>query len=138
MTRTMLDAAKALAVTLAEENTALAVLDLKGAAALYPRKQADTAALVAAAEQTPLGERMTEAFEAEQRRLARELAQRLRDLAEENRRLLERALQVQGQVLGTVARAVAQATPRAQRRYGAGGSLAAPRRQPPVLLSSRA
>jgi hypothetical protein len=128
---------EALAETLEHENVALAAMDLNGAAALYPRKDAAAAAFTAAQEQ--FGERMSAALDQEQRRLARALADRLRALAEENRRLLERAIHVQGHVLGTIARAVAQVGPRVQPpRYGARGTLAETRRQPPVVLSARA
>jgi flagellar biosynthesis/type III secretory pathway chaperone len=133
----LIETAEALADTLARENAALRGLDLAAAAALYPRKDAAITALTAAQAQLP--ESMTTALDAEQQRLARELAERLRALVEENRRLLRRAIEVQGHVLGTVARAVAQASPRAQPpRYGARGTLADARRQPPVMLSSRA
>ncbi|MBC7801937.1 MAG: hypothetical protein H7Z10_15065, partial [Gemmatimonadaceae bacterium] len=48
------------------------------------------------------------------------LALRLRDLAEENRTLLERAIAVQGRVLDLVARAARQGA--GANRYGAGGA----------------
>jgi flagellar biosynthesis/type III secretory pathway chaperone len=130
-------AGRALATLLERENAALAAMDLAGAAALYPAKDAAAAALAAA--QREAGEAMRPALDAEQHRLAHELAERLRVLAEENRRLLERAIQVQGQVLGTIARAVAMSAPRAQPpRYGATGAFSHARRQAPVVLSARA
>jgi hypothetical protein len=133
----MIEAGRALAAVLERENAALTAMDLPGAAALYPVKDAAAAALKAA--QSDAGDGMAATLDAEQRRLARELAERLRDLIEENRRLLQRAIHVQGQVLGTIARAVAMSTPRAQPpRYGATGAFAHIRRQAPVVLSARA
>ena len=133
---------EALADTLERENIALAAMDLAGAAALYPAKDAAATAFTAAqdrAAQALLGDSMTAALDAEQQRLAQHLAERLRALAEENRRLLERAIHVQGHVLGTIARAVSQVGPRTQGpRYGARGTMAEARRQPPVVLSARA
>ena len=133
----MIAASRTLATILERENAALAALDLARAASLYPAKSAAAAALTAA--QAAAGDTMRAALDAEQQRLARELAERLRALAEENRRLLERAIHVQGQVLGTIARAVAMSAPRAQPpRYGATGALSHVRRQAPVVLSARA
>ena len=133
----MITAAEALADTLERENAALAAMDLAGAAALYPSKDAATTTFVAA--QQRLGDTMASALDAEQQRLARHLTDRLRALAEENRRLLEQAIQVQGHVVGTIARAVSQMAPRAQApRYGARGAMAETRRLPPVMLSARA
>ena len=137
MTPGMIAAGEALAETLARENAALAAMDLAAAARLYPGKDAAAAAFSAAGDTVIDG--MVDSLSAEQRRLARELAERLRRLVEENRRLLERAMHVQGHVLGTVARAMAQVSPRRQPpRYGASGALADARRQPPVVLSARA
>ncbi len=133
----MFTAGEALADTLARENVALAAMDLAAAAALYPDKEAAAAAFAAARE--TLGDGMAETLDAEQRRMARDLAERLRRLVEENRRLLERAIHVQGHVLGTIARAVAQVSPRLPPpRYGARGTIADASRQPPVVLSARA
>jgi hypothetical protein len=132
----MIEAGRALADALERENAALARMDIPGAAAVYVAKDAAAAALKAAQSE---GDGMGETLDAEQRRLARELAERLRALVEENRRLLERAIHVQGQVLGTIARAVAMSAPRAQpHRYGATGTITHVRRQPPVVLSARA
>jgi flagellar biosynthesis/type III secretory pathway chaperone len=133
----IVEAGRALAAALERENAALTAMDLPGAAALYPAKDAAATALKAA--QLELDEGLAAALDAQQRRLARELAERLRELIEKNRRLLERAIHVQGQVLGTIARAVAMSTPRAQPpRYGASGALAQMRRPAPVVLSARA
>lgn len=136
MRQTVVEAARALAEILARENAALAAMDLAGAAALYPLKDAAAAALTAA--QSRADEDAASAPDADRQRFAPELAGRLRALAEENRRLLERAIHVQGQVLGTIARAVAHARPNALApRYGASGALANVRRQSPVVLSAR-
>lgn len=133
----MLTAGEALADTLERENAALAIMDLAAAAALYARK--DAAATAFSAAQERLGEGLEAALDAEQARLAQALAERLRTLAEENRRLLERAIHVQGHVIGTIARAVSQVTPRNQPpRYGARGTMTEQRRQQPVMLSARA
>jgi hypothetical protein len=134
---TLIGAGEALAEVLARENASLAAMDLAGAAALYPRKNAAAAAFILAQERS--GARPAAGLDADQQRLARDLAERLRTLTAQNRLLLERAIRVQGHVLGTVARAVARAVPRAQPpRYGAHGALAQAARQAPVLLSSRA
>jgi hypothetical protein len=137
MKRDMFEAGLALAEALERENVALAAMDLATAAALFPRKDAAATAFTSARER--MGEGLESALDAEQQRLAQALAERLRALAEENRQLLERAIHVQGHVLGTIARAVSQVSPRAQApRYGARGTMADVRRQPPVMLSARA
>lgn len=64
----------------------------------------------------------------------REVAERLGALADENRALLERAIAVQGRVLGTLARA---AQPVAS-RYGARGGPAYDDRRTAIALSARA
>ena len=129
MNRRLIDAAVALADTLARESAALAAMDLAGAAAMLPAKQA-AAASFAAAQALPMPPAMPSQVEA-----LRAVAERLRDAAEENRRLLERALRVQGRVVGIVARA-ARPKPAAP-RYAASGDLA-PDRAAPLLVSARA
>ncbi len=109
---TLIEAAVRLADILAAENAALVAMDLAGAAKLLGDKQAATADLTAAQAATlfaPAG--------------MKEVAGRLSDLADENRRLLERAIAVQKRVLGTVARAAQAANPQPQ--YGPGGAFAA-------------
>lgn len=133
----LIEAGAMLADMLERENAALAAMDLPSAAALFPAK--DAAASAFAGAEAALRDGMAAALTAEQQRLARALAERLRDLAELNRRLLERAINVQGHVLGTIARAVAQTPQRAQPpRYGANGAVARAGGQPPVVLWSRA
>jgi hypothetical protein len=137
MTAGLIAAGKALADLLERENTALAAMDLGAAAALYPFKDAAARALTAA--QGQAGGSAATSLDADQQRQARELAARLRVLVELNRRLLERAIYVQGQLLGTIARAVVHAAPHMRTpRYGATGALAAVRGQRPVVLSARA
>lgn len=106
-------AAGRLADVLDAENAALLALDLPGATALLPAKERAAAALThALAHARPLpGDGP-----------ARDAAARLDEAARENRRLLERALRVQEQVIGTLARAVQQAGAREAPRYGRQGS----------------
>ncbi|HTW29400.1 MAG TPA: hypothetical protein VME92_19905 [Acetobacteraceae bacterium] len=128
MNRTLIEAAVALADTLQRENAALEALDLPRATALLPEKTAATARFVALQEAA--------ATAAASPDVARAVAHRLQRAATENRRLLERAMLVQGRVIETVARAArsqAQAP-----RYGARGTLAADRRAAPLALSARA
>ncbi len=115
MTTPLLTAAARLIGVLAAENAALLALDAPAAAALLEEKLAAARSLAQvsagrlAARQTPeLGG----------------LALRLRDLAEENRRLLEHAILVQGRVLDMVARAARQGVAQSSGRYGAGGAAA--------------
>lgn len=125
MNRRLIEAAVALSDTLMRENAALLVHDLAAAAAMLERKQAAAAAFEAA---QALAE--PPAPDPDRQRLATQL----RDLAAENRRLLERAIRVQGRVIGIVARAV---TPQpAVARYGATGA-AAPGAVAPVIVSAR-
>ena len=112
-------------------------MDLAAVAGMYRRKNTAAAAFADAQAQQAGG--MATVLDTEQQRLACALADGLRALAEANRRLLERAIHVQGHVLGTVARAVACPSPRAQLlRYGASGAMAEAQRQPAVLFSARA
>lgn len=126
MNRRLIEAAVALADTLTRENAALLAQDLAGAAAMLERKQAAAAAFAAA---------QAEASEPAPPDVDRQrLAAQLRDLATENRRLLEQAIRVQGRVIGIVARA---ATPRpAMARYGATGAVARGA-VAPVIVSAR-
>lgn len=127
MNRTLIASAVALAHTLAEENDALRRLDIACAVALLPRKQAETRHFVAAQPELHV-------LDPGECALAHEIAARLTAAADENRRLLERAIAVQRQVIATVLRAVPAAQPAL--RYGATGA----RRDntAPISLSSRA
>ena len=123
MTGTLIQAAETLADTLAQENAALAAMDLAGAAAMLEAKRAAAAAFDAAqAQPFPPAD------------AALRVAIRLRDTAEENRLLLERALRVQGRIVALLARAARPRPP--VTRYGARGALAhAP--SAPAIVSAR-
>ena len=117
MTPELIDAAGRLADTIARENAALDALDLPLAAGLLAEKHAAMVAFGAAdrlAQQT--GPYM---MAGRQREEVLKQAERLRTLAEENKRLLERAIAVQGRVIGTLVSGVRPAV----QRYGAQGSL---------------
>lgn len=135
MTPDLINAAVALADTLTQENKALAALDLPRAVTLLDRKRQATAAFIAA--QARAASTATAASARDARPLAEQVAAQLRDLADENKRLLERAITVQGRVIGTLARVVPRALARAP-RYNAGGAIADGPRPPPVALSARA
>ena len=117
MSDDMMTAGNVLADTLTVENAALAALDLPRAGAMLARKQRALADL-AAMKVTPASHDAAE-----------RMARRLRALAVENKRLLERAIAVQGRVIGVIARATTAAA--APTGYGSmrGG------RPPPFALS---
>jgi hypothetical protein len=107
----LLAAGRRLAEALHAENEALAALDL-------PR----TAGLARA--------------EGPARQTAAEMTTRLQALGAENRRLLERAIAIQAQVIETIAGA---ALPRAAAPgYGAAGRQAMPRSTPALAVATRA
>lgn len=133
MTAPVLAAARTLADVLARENAALAALDLPRATALL----ADKSQAFAALEREARLAGQSGALAASRDEVAR-LGDRLRALAEENRRLLARAIAVQERVLATVARAVPKALAATASRYGAGGGLNPSARVPPIALSARA
>ncbi len=117
--------ADTLATILEQENAALRALDLATVAALAPAKKAAIEALVIAIP-TPSADHDP----------GPHAARRLRDLAAENRALLERAMAVQGRVIELVAAAI---RPHASApRYGATGALAYGRQVAPCSLSARA
>ncbi len=126
MTADLIEAAVGLADLLARENLALRGLDLPGAAAMFEAKQRALNVFVAAQGALGAVPRPTGP--------AREVAERLGALADENRALLERAIAVQGRVLGTLARA---AQPVAS-RYGARGGPAYDDRRTAIALSAKA
>ncbi len=126
MNQPLIAAAVALAHTLAEENQALRALDVARATALLARKRAESEAFSAA-------QASLRALSPEQLVLARQVAARLAEAASENKRLLERAIAVQGQVIATLLRAVPASLPAS--RYGATGARVG--RAPPISLSSR-
>jgi hypothetical protein len=91
------------------ENTELQAMDFKAAGRLLMAKQAATAELTAAQASTLFAPAGLQA-----------LAQRLNELADENRMLLERAIAVQRRVLSTVVRAAQTGAPEPQ--YGPTGT----------------
>jgi hypothetical protein len=108
----MLDAARALSETLRRENLALMALDLDEAAAMLGEKTAAVERFAAAARlpDGPLVDAET----------TRRTAHRLRGLADENRRLLNHAIDVQGRVVGTIRQAAMK--PGTNRRYQRSGA----------------
>ena len=127
MNQDFIAAADLLAATLAQENAALAALDLPRAAAMLADKQRAVAGFLAARDA-----RRT----AVQRAMLEPLAQRLMSLSEANRALLERAIAVQRQVIGIVARAAAP-SPTAS-GYSAKGALHHHARPAAFALCARA
>lgn len=136
MTPALIEAAVRLADTLVRENEALAALDLARAAGLLDEKQRVTAAFSAAQVAVAQGAIAppVPVPSATDQRAARNLAARLGDLARENRRLLERAVSVQGRLIETIAKA---AQPPVS-RYGAQGAPRQDARLRPMTLCSRA
>ena len=98
MTKDLITAGTRLAETLETENVALAALDLPRAAGMLADKRSAVAEFDAV---------RTAAVPSE---AAQRMARRLQALAMENKRLLERAIAVQGRVIGVVARAATAAT----------------------------
>jgi len=112
MTAPLLAAAARLAQVLTAENTALQGLDIPAATALLDEKLAAARGLAAAAAIRPAARQTPETAR---------LALQLRDLAQQNRLLLEHAIVVQGRVLDMVAHAARQGVAQTAGRYGAGG-----------------
>ena len=98
MSDDMMTAGTVLADVLTAENAALAALDLPRAGAMLARKQRALADLAG------VQDRPTSHDAAER------MARRLRGLAIENKRLLERAITAQGRVVGVIARAATTTT----------------------------
>lgn len=131
MMKPLIIAAQRLTEALRAENEALARLDLTGAAALaVPKQQASDAFAAAFAAASRTGSKA----EGTERARAEELALRLRDLGAENRRLLERAIDLQSRVIETIAGAT---RPPGPGTYGERG-LQRDGRQRPLSVSSRA
>ena len=128
MTSEMIAAAVRLAELLDRENTALAALDLPRAAQMVADKQRAVAAFAVA--HAAAGTLATL-----QRATAEDTARRLQALSAENKRLLERAIAVQGRLIGTIARAL---PPSGGPRYGAGGSVEQHGRPVAYTLAARA
>ena len=125
-------AGAALAAVLEHENRLLEALDLAAAAALLPAKQGATASFLRAQMHTKASGGIAGAG----RPAITGLGARLRTLAAENRRLLERGLAAQGSVIAVIARAV-RAHPATASRYGASGALVGPRTPTPLAISAR-
>ncbi len=136
MTEDLATAAARLAAVLEAENAALAALDLPRAGAMLAAKTRAAEAFVAA---QGVARGMSQGPSQEGSPGAGAVPpQRLRALLHENQRLLERAIAVQGRVIGIIARAL----PRAMRdpataRYSAQGR-AVPARLSAVAVSARA
>lgn len=115
-TPTLIAAAVRLADVLQTENAALAALNMPAAVRLLPEKLAAADAFAAAQAGADVGARERQAG-----RHGIELdavARRLQALAAENRRLLDRAMLVQGRVIATVAKAARATAERAAPGYG--------------------
>lgn len=133
MIQALLHAGQRLAEALREENEALARLDLSRASSLATSKvQASDAFAAAYGAATKTGS----TAQGELRSAAEQLAERLRHLSEENRRLLERAISLQSRVIETIAGAALPATRPAT--YGGMGQRAMPRQTPSLALAARA
>jgi hypothetical protein len=130
MTQELIQSATALAETLAEENRALGSLEFARAATLVDAKERASAFIAAQAREASAPPEMRTRRQVLEAALAR-----LRDLAAENKRLLERAIIVQGRVIGSIVEALRK-TPIAP-RYGASGALAGATTRP-MALSARA
>jgi len=131
MKEELMQSAVALADVLTEENGALGRLELARAVTLVDAKERATSEFIAA--------QAREASAPQEMRTRRQVLEatlgRLRDLAAENKRLLERAITVQGRVIGCIVEALPKA-PSAP-RYGASGALAGAAMRP-MALSARA
>jgi hypothetical protein len=136
MTEDFTAAADRLAEVLAAENAALAAVDLRRAGAMLAEKTSAAAAFVAAkAARHKASHGASHGAWSSARPVALE---RLHDLVEENQRLLDIAIKVQGRVLGVIARALPRALhDPAASRYGAQGRVA-PARPSAFAISARA
>jgi len=133
MIQALLNAGQHLAEALRAENEALARLDLSRAVTLASAKlQASDAFSAAYGAATRTGG----SFQGELRVAAEQLAGRLRDLSDENRRLLERAIALQSRVIETIAGAAIPAS--RPTTYGGIGQRVMPRQAPSLALAARA
>ena len=126
MTQVLHAAAATLAAILTEENAALATLDLPRAAGLTAAKRAATDAFTTAHARLAASGSPT---------LDAHTTTHLRDLAAENRRLLNRALATQARVLDIIAQAVPRASTQAP-RYSATATLVGRARALPVAITA--
>lgn len=129
----LLAAGQRLAEALRAENEALAALDLPRAAGLTTVKvQASDAFAAAYAAATKTGTRAEGAAKQD----AAAMTTRLQALGAENRRLLQRAIAIQAQVIETIAGAALPRT--AAPGYGAAGRPASLRQALPLAMATRA
>ncbi len=131
----IVSAAADLAATIKSENAALAALDFRTAVLLLERKQLHGQAFMAAQARTLANE-----LHGISRTQLRQLAGELGELSAENKRLLERAMVVQGRVIASLARAVprARAAIANVHNYAADGRPARSWSPSAVALSARA
>ncbi len=116
MTEPVLTAASRLADVLAAENAALRDADYTAATALLAVKSAAIAGLTAESTALPAGTVPPPALRA--------IGERLRELAAENRRLLEIAMIAQQRVVAVIAEATRQSVASRAPRYGRTGHAA--------------
>jgi hypothetical protein len=126
MTPALIETVSSLSDTLARENAALDALDLAAAVAVLPDKRRALALLTDAAPMV---------LSAEQRPAMEAALRRLRELAGENRVLLQRALTVQSRVIDIVAGSLPRAQPGG--RYSATGARVVPPRAMAWSMSTR-
>ncbi len=131
MTQELMQSAIALADALADENRALSKLEFAHAATLLEAKTRATSAFIAAQAR----EASTRPEARTRRPVLEATIVRLRDLAAENTRLLERAIIVQRRVIGSIVNAIPKAGNAP--RYGASGAFAGGYVRP-MALSARA
>jgi len=132
----LIAAATQLADALEQENAALVALDIPRAVKLVEAK-ADALAALQAILPEIAGARSQATTAAEHRRQAERVSDRLHAQATENKRLLERAIYVQGRIIGMIARAIPRAIAANAPRYGATGAIPAQHLQQPIAVSSR-
>ena len=138
MTQALHAAAATLAAILTEENAALATIDLPRAAQLVPAKRAATDAFTGAHAHLAAARVATSGRpDGTARDMLAIAATQLRELAAENRRLLDRALATQGRVLDIIAQAVPRASTQAP-RYSPTGALVGRTRALPVAITASA
>jgi hypothetical protein len=131
MSNDLIEAAGRLADALAEENAALAALDLSRAASLLADKQRAVAVFLELSDAQGNGQ-----GEVMHHTMLEPLAQRLQSLSQENRALLERAIAVQSRVIGVIARAAVPAV--APAGYSARGATGHATRPMAFALAARA
>jgi hypothetical protein len=135
MTPQLIAAAEHLAEILETENAALSAYDMPRIAAMLGDKTDALEGFHTARALAKTGSFGT--LNSSQRKAAEALTVRLRQLAEQNRTLLERAMFVQTRVISIFARAMPKALAGQTTRYRANGSLAGPATPPPLTLRSR-